>query len=113
LSVQRIFFYSEHLNWAAQNLRLGRGLDIAVIGNRLHVRGDQSQFLTPVPVPKKWLMLRNSLETYTPTPVCIPKTWKQCLFCFMSSGVQREERTGGLARAFNAGVYPKSKMTKI
>jgi len=23
------FYYSEHLNWAAQNLRLGRGLDIA------------------------------------------------------------------------------------
>jgi len=25
------FYYSEHLNWAAQNLRLGRGLDIAVL----------------------------------------------------------------------------------
>jgi len=23
------FYYSENLNWAAQNLRLGRGLDIA------------------------------------------------------------------------------------
>jgi len=25
------FHYSEHLNWVAQNLRLGRGLDIAVL----------------------------------------------------------------------------------
>ena len=27
-------YYSENLNWAAQNLRLGRGLDIAVLGKR-------------------------------------------------------------------------------
>jgi len=25
------FYYSENLNWAAQNLRLGRGLDVAVL----------------------------------------------------------------------------------
>ena len=28
------FYYSEHLNWAAQNLRLGRGLDIAALESR-------------------------------------------------------------------------------
>ena len=27
------FYYSENLNWAAQNFRLGRGLDIADLGN--------------------------------------------------------------------------------
>jgi len=26
------FYYSENLNWAAQNLRLGRGSDIAALG---------------------------------------------------------------------------------
>jgi len=25
------FYYREHLNWAAQNLRVGRGLDIAAL----------------------------------------------------------------------------------
>ena len=28
------FYYSENLNWAAQNLRLGRGLDIVALDNR-------------------------------------------------------------------------------
>jgi len=27
------FYYSEKLNWAAQNLRLGRGSDIAGLSN--------------------------------------------------------------------------------
>jgi len=28
------FYYSENLNWAAQNLRLGRGLDMVAIDKR-------------------------------------------------------------------------------
>jgi len=28
------FYYSEHLKWVAQNLRLGRGLDIAALEAR-------------------------------------------------------------------------------
>jgi len=34
---------------------------------------------------KKWLqlLLRNSLEIDTPTPVSTPKTWRQYLFCLM------------------------------
>ena len=29
------------------------------------------------------LLLRILLKIYTPTPVWIPKTWKQCIFCLM------------------------------
>jgi len=31
------FYYSEKLNWAAQNLRLGRGLDITALGIPWHL----------------------------------------------------------------------------
>jgi len=35
------FYYSENLNWTAQNLRLGRGLDIAGIDQHSQVHSSR------------------------------------------------------------------------
>jgi len=44
-------YYSENLNWAAQNLRLGRGLDIAGLEPEL-------------PIAKKYFLQYNSCQFF-------------------------------------------------